>query len=74
MRGTAVATVNLINIIVGLGIGVQFIGIIGDALAPRFGVESLRYALLGTLVVTSLISTFCFWMASRTARSDLATP
>lgn len=74
MRGTAVATVNLINIIVGLGIGVQVIGIVGDALAPRFGVESLRYALIGTLVVTSLISTFCFWMASRTARSDLATP
>ena len=35
----------IINII-GLGLGPTVVGMLADLLAPRFGVESLRYALL----------------------------
>lgn len=72
MRARTIAILNLVNIVIGLGFGAQMIGILGDALAPEYGVHALRYALLLTLVVTGLISTFCFFMASRSAREDLA--
>lgn len=71
MRATAVAMMNLINLVVGLGIGTQLVGVLADALAPRFGVDSLRYALLGVLMVTDALSALCFFGASRATLADL---
>jgi hypothetical protein len=60
----------IINII-GLGFGPQAIGILSDTLAPHFGVESLRYALL----VVGLVNIWAachFFLAGRTLKQDLA--
>ena len=57
--------------IIGLGLGPQAVGIMSDLLAPAYGQESLRYALM----ISSLIyiwSAYHFWRASWTLRKDLA--
>ncbi|MGE0385823.1 MAG: spinster family MFS transporter [Gammaproteobacteria bacterium] len=53
VRGRAMAAaVNLVIVqMLGLGLGMQVIGIVSDALNARFGQESLRYALLCVSVV-----------------------
>lgn len=44
-RATASALVLFLINLIGLGCGPLFVGFISDALEPRFGVDSLRYAL-----------------------------
>jgi predicted MFS family arabinose efflux permease len=71
MRTVASAVLLFIINIIGLGLGPQTVGIVSDLLAPRFGDESLRYALL----LVGLINAWAalhFFLASRTLRSDLA--
>ena len=46
MRATAGALMLLIGNLIGLGLGPLGIGVLSDWLEPRFGAESLRYALL----------------------------
>jgi predicted MFS family arabinose efflux permease len=63
------AAVGAINII-GLGLGPQTVGIVSDLLAPRFGDESLRYALL----IVGLVNVWAavhFFLAGRTLERDL---
>ena len=60
----------VINII-GLGLGPQMVGVVSDQLAPRFGDESLRYALL-IVGLVNLWSALHFYLASRTLKQDLA--
>ncbi len=74
-RATAVATLILIDNLVGLGLGPQFVGIASDLLKPSFGVDSLRYALLAA-TVGSVVSVFGFVMAARQLRAgaDVETP
>ncbi len=45
-RGTAMALQTIISTLLGVGTGPLLAGLLSDALVPRFGVESLRYALL----------------------------
>lgn len=49
MRATASASFLTINNLVGVGFGALTIGALSDALAPRFGAEALRWAILGSL-------------------------
>jgi predicted MFS family arabinose efflux permease len=51
MRATASAMFLFINNLVGLGLGTLFIGRLSDALATRFGAESLRYAAIGAVTL-----------------------
>lgn len=46
MRATMMAVVMLLVSGLGTGLGPQLVGLLSDALAPRSGIESLRYALL----------------------------
>lgn len=71
MRAVAAAITLFVANLVGLGFGPQIIGILSDALAPRFGHQSLRYALLcfGCL---NLWTGLHYWLASRTLKRDLA--
>jgi predicted MFS family arabinose efflux permease len=46
MRALASAIFLFINNLIGLGLGTLIIGALSDALAVRFGAESLRYAIL----------------------------
>jgi hypothetical protein len=70
MRARAAAIQLFIGNLIGLGLGPQIIGLISDALAPRFGADSLRYALLAG-VTASLFAIFAYWRASRNLPMDL---
>jgi predicted MFS family arabinose efflux permease len=71
MRTVASAVLLFIINIIGLGFGPQMVGVVSDLLAPRFGQESLRYALLCVGCV-NLWAAFHFYRAARTLGEDLA--
>jgi predicted MFS family arabinose efflux permease len=60
MRATMMALVMLLSNLIGFGLGPQAVGIISDVLAPAFGIESLRYAML-IMSFLSLWAAFHFW-------------
>lgn len=69
MRTTASAMFLLINNLLGIAVGYYYFGAVSDLLRPRFGDESLRYAIysgLGFYVVASIL----FLVATRTIRKD----
>jgi predicted MFS family arabinose efflux permease len=71
MRATASAVLLFVINIIGLALGPPITGLVSDLLEPRFGVESLRYAIL--LVSLVLVwSGVHFWWAARTLPEDLA--
>ena len=72
MRAQAAAVLLLILNLIGMGLGPQFVGVLSDLLAPRFGVESIRWALLATIVVGALWSALHYFQAAKTLRQDLA--
>jgi MFS family permease len=71
MRAMASAILLFVINIVGLGLGPQGVGILSDALAGRFGVNSLRYALLVVVVSFAAWSVIHYSLAARTLRDDL---
>ncbi len=71
MRAQAAAVLLLILNLIGMGLGPQFVGLLSDLLAPRFGVESIRWALLGTVALGALWATAHYFVAARTLREDL---
>ena len=71
MRAMSFATMIVIHNVIGLGLGPQVVGIFSDYLKEALGDDSLRYSLLITMVITSLISTFHYLMAARTLRQDM---
>ncbi|MBW3558200.1 MAG: MFS transporter [Proteobacteria bacterium] len=69
MRSTVSAMFLLINNLLGIAGGLYYFGWASDMMAPRFGEESLRYAIysgLGFYLVASLL----FVAASRTLKRD----
>ncbi len=68
-RATAVAIVLFLMTMLGMGLGPYLIGVMSDLLAPRFGVESLRYALLLSTVMLAW-AIFHFAMAARHCIAD----
>jgi hypothetical protein len=50
MRATASASFLLINNLIGLGVGPLLIGHVSDLLKKSYGIESLRYAAVGSTV------------------------
>ncbi len=66
------ATLILIDNIIGLGLGPQFVGIASDLWKPALGEDSLRYAMLAAMA-GSAVSVFGFVMAARHLRGDIAT-
>ena len=69
-RATAVATLILIDNIVGLGLGPQFVGLASDLWRPALGEDSLRYAMLAAMA-GSAVSVFGFVMAARHLCADI---
>ena len=68
-RSTASACFLFVNNLIGLGLGTWFFGAVSDALAPRFGAESLRYAIysgLGFYVISAAL----FALAARGLKRD----
>jgi predicted MFS family arabinose efflux permease len=70
-RAMAVATLILVDNVVGLGLGPQFVGIASDLWRPALGEDSLRYAMLAA-TAGSAVSVFGFFMAARHLRGDIA--
>jgi MFS family permease len=69
MRALASAIFLFINNLIGLGLGMLVIGALSDALAARFGAESLRYAVLaGTSFY--LLSAALFALSARRLGRD----
>jgi predicted MFS family arabinose efflux permease len=69
MRATASAIFLFINNLIGIGLGTTLIGMVSDTMRVRFGVESLRYAILsgtGFYLVAAALLLF----ASRHLESD----
>lgn len=57
-RATATALLMLVAALIGLGLGPVLIGGLSDLLAPRAGIESLRYALLSVVIFAALWAMF----------------
>ena len=69
-RALAVAIMMFINNLLGIGLGPQVVGILSDQFRGALGVESLRYALVVSLLVASVLSAFHFLMAARTLNDE----
>jgi MFS family permease len=72
MRSVAAAVFLFIVNIIGLGAGPQVVGIVSDLLAPRFGDESLRWALLGASLINVWAAAH-YYVAGKHLAEDLAT-
>jgi MFS family permease len=70
MRATSMALIMLLVNLIGMGVGPQVVGILSDVLMPRFGVDSLRYAMLLVSFI-SLWASYHFWQVGRTVREDI---
>jgi MFS family permease len=71
MRARAAAVILVFATFLG-GAGPQLVGILSDALAPSQGAESMRYALLFTVIGGTLWSALHYALAARTLPRDLA--
>lgn len=70
MRSTAGSINVLFTSVLGFGLGPLCIGILSDALAPSFGMESLRYALLAPVFAIP-VGAAALYAAARSFPSDL---
>jgi MFS family permease len=71
MRATAAAVLLFVINIIGLALGPWATGALSDALAPRAGADSLRYALCAVSFLLAW-SALHFFLASRSLAGDLA--
>ncbi len=65
MRAMAAAILLLIVNLIGGGVGPQAIGILSDGLSAAQGADSLRYALLGVILVAGFWSSLHYYFAGR---------
>lgn len=72
MRATSIATLILIDNIVGLGLGPQFVGLASDWLTPTFGADALRIAMLMAMA-GSAVSFIGFILAAHRLRAEIRT-
>ncbi|HZY79917.1 MAG TPA: MFS transporter [Cyclobacteriaceae bacterium] len=70
MRALTSAILFLILNLIGLGFGPLTVGIVSDALTPSLGVEALRWAMAG-LVIVSTTAVTLFFVAARNINTDV---
>jgi predicted MFS family arabinose efflux permease len=70
MRAKAQAIFLFLVNMVGLGCGPQWVGLASDWMQPRFGADSLRYAML-TTAIPLIASAWCFWKAAESIRENM---
>jgi MFS family permease len=70
MRAMSIAVIYLFANLIGMGLGPLAAGVISDALQPRLGEESLRYALV-VLSPGYFWAAWHLWRGSRTVTRDL---
>jgi hypothetical protein len=65
------AAINLLAVnLLAVGLGPLLLGSLSDLLRARYGNDSLRYALLFTVVVTYSWAALHFLLSARTLRED----
>ena len=57
--------------LISMTVGPVVVGLISDYFHARYGDDSLRYAILSLVVITSMWAPLHFYLASRTLREDL---
>lgn len=70
MRALTSAILFFVLNIIGLGLGPFLTGLASDLLSPRFGTESLRYAMVIS-AMTGLVALGLLWLAARQLPADL---
>ncbi|MFP6663588.1 MAG: MFS transporter [Deltaproteobacteria bacterium] len=70
-RSQASALLLLVLNLIGLGLGPQFVGWVSDMLAPEYGLESIRQALVWTTTIGAAWATIHYLLAARTLSVDL---
>lgn len=70
-RSVALAIVLFFANLIGFGLGPLAIGVLSDFLIPRFGEESLRYALVFSTPGVVWIA-FHYWQAGRTVEEEIS--
>jgi predicted MFS family arabinose efflux permease len=68
MRATASAVFLFVNNLIGIGLGTVALGALSDALSARFGVDSLRYAILAGTVFYLVAASLFLLSAKRLER------
>jgi predicted MFS family arabinose efflux permease len=71
MRALASAILLFVINLIGLGLGPQTVGLLNDALRPRFGAGAVRWSLAAVVLVASLWAAVHFALGARTLRADL---
>jgi MFS family permease len=71
MRAQTIGILLFVLNMIALGLGPATCGLISKLLAPALGTDSLRWALLITVVSTALLATACYFRATRTLKADL---
>lgn len=71
MRAQAAAILLFVLNIIALSLGPLTVGKVSDLLQPLLGADSLRYALM-TSMLTGTLAAICYWRASRTLKADIA--
>jgi MFS family permease len=71
MRATASAILLFVLNLIGMGLGPQIVGTLSDLLAPRLGVDSIRYALLSVVATCASWAVVHYALAARHLRRDL---
>jgi predicted MFS family arabinose efflux permease len=71
MRALSSAILFFILNIIGLGLGPWLVGVLSDALAPTFGIESLRYAMVFLIPPVMCWSALHFYLGANSLASDL---
>jgi MFS family permease len=70
-RALAAALAHFFVNLVGLGLGPLAVGMLSDYLAPRYGVQSVAYAMIVLIIIAGPWGVLHFYLGSRTAKADL---
>ncbi len=70
MRALASSVLLFVLNLIGMGLGPQMVGYLSDELAPRYGVESIRYSLLW-VGMSKLVALVLFLLAAKYLVEDL---
>lgn len=65
MRGTSMAVLGLFTNLAGYGLGPVVVGAISTALGPRYGAESLRWALFSASIGLGFMAALLLYMSGR---------
>ena len=71
-RALTSAIYGFIISLISMGLGPLSVGMLSDYLQPDYGSDSLRYAILGVVIITTFWAAVHFLLAARHLRADLA--